>query len=377
MRVFKSTFLISLLLIIFQMACYTIWLKSVLRRTKRETVLLVNKRNTVQQKIKTFCPETTTEVVTTISPTTAQSCKKKFRYLTQPTEPKHHDTIDETRCLEMKESSTISLVNFVVSSAPNFLARQIIRETSGSISFVNGLSIKHVFVVGKSTEENTNLKIIKESEEHGDVLFYDYPDNYLNLVYKTLALLQWASENLSTQIIISKTDDDVAVDFFQLSRNLEAILDEVVPNVTASTDAHEKHKNIFENFPVLCGVSYKTEEGPLRDKNNKNYVSIEEYAASTYPTYCGGPMYVMPVTIASRLYELTCDHEMLKNEDVWFTGVIRERIGRGDSNIVRRKYSFAQHYQTSETSFEHREQAIRNAYKSMIDGLKHYEIPYC
>uniref|UniRef100_F7AUG3 Hexosyltransferase n=2 Tax=Ciona intestinalis TaxID=7719 RepID=F7AUG3_CIOIN len=246
-----------------------------------------------------------TEVFTTISPTIIQSRKKKFRYLTQPIEPKHHGNINDTRCLKLKESTTVSLVNFVVSSAPNFFPRQIIRETSGSISFVNGLSIKHVFVVGKSTDENTNLKIINEAEEHGDVLFYDYPDNYLNLVYKTLALLQWASENLSMQTIISKTDDDVAVDFFQLSRNLEEILDEVVQNVTASTDEHEKRKNIFENVPVICGVTYKTGERPLRDIHNKNYASIEEYAASTYPTHCGGPMYVVPVTMASRIYGLT------------------------------------------------------------------------
>uniref|UniRef100_F6W819 Hexosyltransferase n=2 Tax=Ciona intestinalis TaxID=7719 RepID=F6W819_CIOIN len=307
--------------------------------------------------------ETTSET-TNLSSTHTPICKKNFLYLTEPTKHKLNSTYDkEKNCMALKESTSISLVNFVVSSAPNFRARQIIRETSGSVSFVNGLSIKHVFVVGKSTEENTNMKIIKESEEHEDVLFYDYPDTYLNLVYKTLALLQWANENLSTQVIISKTDDDVAVDFLELSKNLKDILDELL------ACENEREKNVFEHFPMICGLDYRVRDVPMRRKSHKNYIPIEEYAPSTYPTFCNGPMYVIPMAIAKDVYKLTCVHEMLRTEDVWFTGIVRDRLGKGDRNIMRRKYPFAQHYQTSETTLEHREHNMRRVHISMVEKI--------
>ncbi|XP_078492224.1 beta-1,3-galactosyltransferase 5-like [Ciona intestinalis] len=315
--------------------------------------------------------KTTTETIKSPASTHTPICKKKFSYITEPTEQKFNSTDKEMKCMALKENTTMSLVNFVVSSAPNFRARQIIRETSGSISFVNGLSIKHVFVVGKSTEENTNKKIIKESEEHGDVLFYDYPDTYLYLVYKTLALLQWANENLSTQIIISKTDDDVAVDFFELSKNFKDILDEV------SAHKNEREKNVFEQFPMICGLQYRVRDVPIRGKKHKNYVSLEEYAPSTYPTFCNGPMYVIPMAIAKDLYKLTCVHEMLRTEDVWFTGIVRDRIGKGDSNIVKRTYPFAQHYQTSQTNLEHREQNMRRVHILMVEKLGYSQIHWC
>ncbi|XP_078483036.1 beta-1,3-galactosyltransferase 5-like [Ciona intestinalis] len=314
--------------------------------------------------------ETTTEA-TKSSSTHTPTCKKKFSYITEPTEQKLNSTNKEIKCSTVKESSTISLVNFVVSSAPNFRTRQIIRETSGSISFVNGLFIKHVFVVGKSTEENTNLEIIQESEKHGDVLLYDYPDNYRNLVYKTLALLQWASENLSTQIIISKTDDDVAVDFLELSKNLKDILNEVLSH------ENESEKNVFDQFPMICGEGHRVRDVPQRGINDKNYVSIEEYAPSTFPTFCMGPMYVMPMALAKDIYDLTCDHGMLRAEDVWFTGIVRDRLGRGDSNIVRHKYPFAQHYQTSLTTLEYREQNMRRVHLSMVNKLEVFKIHWC
>ncbi|XP_078482058.1 beta-1,3-galactosyltransferase 5-like [Ciona intestinalis] len=315
--------------------------------------------------------ETTRE--TTTSPSThTPICKKKFSYITEPTEQKLNSTDKEIKCMAMKGSTTsISLVNFVVSSAPNFLARQIIRETSGSISFVNGLSIKHVFVVGKSTDENTNLKIIKESEKHGDVLFYDYPDTYRNLVYKTLALLQWASENLSTQTIISKTDDDVAVYFLELSKNLKDIFNEV------SAHENERENNVLEQFPLICAVGHRVGDLPMRDKKDKNYVSIEEYAPRKYPAFCMGSMYVMPMALAKDIYDLTCDHGMLRAEDVWFTGIVRDRLGRGDSNIVRHKYLFAQHFQTSLTTLEYREQHMRRMYLLMVNKLEVSKIPWC
>ena len=67
---------------------------------------------------------------------------------------------------------------FVVKSAiDRGLAREIIRRTWGSVSYLEGFKFTTVFVVGKTTPQKQAL-IEEEFERYGDLLQLNIADQY-------------------------------------------------------------------------------------------------------------------------------------------------------------------------------------------------------
>ena len=67
---------------------------------------------------------------------------------------------------------------FVIKSAViNFERRHAIRKTWSTIKAFEGARFEHVFIVGKSNQEDVNTKVIAENNAFGDILQFDQLDS--------------------------------------------------------------------------------------------------------------------------------------------------------------------------------------------------------
>nr|XP_018672879.1 beta-1,3-galactosyltransferase 1-like [Ciona intestinalis] len=273
-------------------------------------------------------------------------------------------------CSESSENVVMCLVNFMLSSSTNFALRQTIRETVGTLSFLNGLSIKNVFVVAKSTEENVNTKILEESDANKDILFIDHFDSYRKIVYKTLAILQWSSENLPPSYFVSKSDDDVRFSASEMSKHMLHLLNPGAKEIISMEDRLRR----IENFPILCGHTLLINPRTCRDRNSIYYLSPEEYQFDFFPDYCNGAMYLMPVSTAKRLFQQVRAEQIIRMEDVWATGILRSKLSEKDQ-IVKREPAFATHFPHLNTS-QLQARTIK-FHQAQLREIKNYNLSYC
>lgn len=137
----------------------------------------------------------------------------------------------------------------------------------------------------------------------------NFIEAYRNLTYKHIMGLKWASsQNCHNPKFIIKMDDDIVVDFYHLSNYLR--------NISASVSRKENY---------LAGYVLR-EVRPIRLRQNKWFVSYEEYEGDLYPDYLSGWMYVTIPTTARRLVHASSAKSMkfFWIDDTWVTGVLRE-----------------------------------------------------
>ncbi|XP_078486756.1 beta-1,3-galactosyltransferase 1-like [Ciona intestinalis] len=274
-------------------------------------------------------------------------------------------------CSATTRTATVCIVCFIISPPNNFVLRQTIRDTEGSISYLNGFNIKYVFVLAKSTDENINKRILEESEKQKDILFIDYVDTYRKIVMKSLTILQWSSENLPSHYFVSKSDDDVRISKTTLTNHLTKLLN--TSNV-ASPERPTLGKGV-ENFPILCGHTLVKNGYPTRDQNSRYYLSTDEYKPNTLPSYCNGAMYVTSVATSKLLYASVKQEEIMPMEDVWASGILRMKLGKEDTNIVKLEPGFAFHF--PDLSTPQAQAKIIEHLKKEITILKNFNVSYC
>lgn len=125
--------------------------------------------------------------------------------------------------------------------------------------------------------------------------------------------MRWASDNLPDHYLYSTGDDDFLVDL--------GIMSETVANGTrlAATDFNG-------TFPIICTFDWRDEAKPFRTKISKWYVSKEEYPFEVYPKFCLGGMYAATVDLVRRLWNESQYSTPMRVDDVWITGLLRERL---------------------------------------------------
>jgi len=105
------------------------------------------------------------------------------------------------------------------------------------------------------------------------------------LVFKSLAGMQWAAENLPNHTLYSYGDDDVFVNLTQLHNLVEE-------NWT--------HFTKLVTFPVIC--VYGGRVHPVRNPQSKYYISKKLYADDVWLRFCIGGFYTTNVATASLFY---------------------------------------------------------------------------
>lgn len=236
-------------------------------------------------------------------------------------------------------NSKYSMIILVKSHANNIRRRNFIGNTWGKKKFINKLQFEIVYVVGVSNAKD-NIALQKENENHGDLLQVSLVESYENLVYKTLAGMQWASETFPEHWFYASMDDDVLPDLIKISNDLQDIIQQekidkgnfsnrkIVADSAKSmiSTSHEKsYDELLTDFdlPIYCGFGYRTKPKPKRLPDSKWFISEKKYFLKQYPAYCFGGFYSMPLKLMHNLYSLSRSLPIFWIDDIWITGFLR------------------------------------------------------
>lgn len=198
---------------------------------------------------------------------------------------------------------SVTLLIMVNSECTNFKHRAAIRESWGSVS-VNDKSVRVIFVLGIPRDQAVQESINLEQVIYNDILIANVTEAYDKLTYKSIAILKWAHTFCSKVKYLIKVDDDI---FFNVRRLLLDL---------------ENNKPV--NSIIGCEES---KNAPVRFFLFKWHVTREQYSADTYPVYITGPAYLITGDIISKLYRATFDVPYFFIEDIFITGLAREKIG--------------------------------------------------
>ncbi|NXI69938.1 B3GT5 galactosyltransferase, partial [Anseranas semipalmata] len=187
------------------------------------------------------------------------------------------------------------LVLLVASSYQHINARMAIRQTWGKERTVASKRLVTYFLLGTTVNLRQQADIAAESQKYKDIIQKDFIDTYYNLTLKTMMGVEWIHKFCNQSSFVMKTDTDVFVNVFYLT---ELLL------------RKKRTTGFFTGF-------LKLHEYPIREKDSKWYVSVEEYPEKTYPPFCSGTGYVLSTDVASQIYNVSESTLFIKLEDVF------------------------------------------------------------
>ncbi|KAG6449931.1 hypothetical protein O3G_MSEX006307 [Manduca sexta] len=173
---------------------------------------------------------------------------------------------------------------------------------------LRSLNIARIFLLARIPENEkliTQAAIKDESEAFDDILQGSFVENYRNLTYKHLMGLQWASTNCYKAKFILKVDDDIV---FNLNKSITFM----------------KTINKTENLVMGYVLEYTK---PRRNKENKWYVTWDEYSRNYYPPYLSGWYYITTPKVATLICDEATYHPKFWIDDILITGILTESLG--------------------------------------------------
>ncbi|KAL0290227.1 UNVERIFIED_CONTAM: Hydroxyproline O-galactosyltransferase GALT3 [Sesamum angustifolium] len=183
----------------------------------------------------------------------------------------------------------------VFSSGNNFERRMALRRTWMQYDAVRAGDVVVRFFIGLHKNKEVNFKLWREAEAYGDIQLIPFVDYYYGLLtYKTIAICILGTNILPAKYIM-KMDDDAFVR-----------IDEVLSSL----------KGKSSNGLLYGHISF--ESAPQRDKDNKWFISDEEWPHSSYPPWAHGPGYIISQDIARFIVEGHQEEDLMlfKLEDV-------------------------------------------------------------
>ncbi|KAF0022313.1 hypothetical protein F2P81_025419 [Scophthalmus maximus] len=215
----------------------------------------------------------------------------------------YHFRINEPQTCEEQKPF---LVLMVPVAPHNRAHRDIIRSTWGGESSVLDKVVKLFFLLGRHRGEGAEQlgeQLLKESNEHRDLIQSDFLDCYKNLTIKTMVMLEWLDSYCSSASYAMKIDSDMFLN---------------VPNLI----------NMLSNAPKTNYMTGLVARGApvLRDPHSKWFVPVELYPHSVYPPYALGLGYVLSSDLPHQLVEAARHVTALYIEDVYL-GLCMQQLG--------------------------------------------------
>uniref|UniRef100_A0A182Q2V5 Hexosyltransferase n=1 Tax=Anopheles farauti TaxID=69004 RepID=A0A182Q2V5_9DIPT len=204
--------------------------------------------------------------------------------------------------------------------------------------FPSGGDVDPAFNVGSGgaeLQDETQLRIMNESEVYGDIIQESFIDSYNNLTLKTIMMLKWVTNNCDGKVkFIMKCDDDT---FVNVPNLLHVLLGGTVPLYKAAISFYDAQsvrvkssKNrLVEAKHLLTGFLF-CEAKPIGDTSSKWYSPTYMYDKDVYPNYLSGTAYLMNLEAVKTLYRASLSTPIFHLEDVYLTGIVADRakIGR-------------------------------------------------
>ncbi|CAK8693035.1 beta-1,3-galactosyltransferase 5-like [Clavelina lepadiformis] len=189
------------------------------------------------------------------------------------------------------------------------------------LRYINGGRFYTIFIVGQTSENLSQSEIDSEAEMYGDILQIALPESYRNISLKTLAGMQWTSQNLPEDFLYSSADDDFLIHVGKVQEVVDVYASEV-------------EKESWPEYPIICMYKVVRESKPIRNKSSKYFVSKEEYKWPDYPQYCLGGMYSTSVSVVRQLFQVSLQLTPLRMDDVWITGILRQQINMPNEMVI-------------------------------------------
>ncbi|XP_013419668.1 beta-1,3-galactosyltransferase 5-like [Lingula anatina] len=203
------------------------------------------------------------------------------------------------------------LVVLVISDPRDFQSRLTFRKTCGNVSEYVGQSVKTVFFVGNSKLQHVEEKIVRESEQFGDLIKVDFVDTYKNYTLKAILALRWVEEYCPRTRFVLKSGHDVSVNYRGLIRFL-------------TRRPAEKSGNLF--------VGFKYVNAPVdRNPRSKHFQTREEFSDSRYPPYVSGFASLLSYDVIKLLHAASL-WKHLFIEDVFLSVLAHENHVRLEHN---------------------------------------------
>lgn len=167
-----------------------------------------------------------------------------------------------------KCTRNVHLLILVKSSLNHFSRRRTIRKTWGFENRFSDVPTRTVFVLGKSYDTDLEKRIKEEHERFGDIVQYDFVDEYYNNTVKTMNAIKWASKYCSDARFYFFSDDDMYVsvkNLLRYLRNPREYPDYLIEEVQGKQSQH----NLPSDTVLFTGYVFRSY--PLRHQISKWY----------------------------------------------------------------------------------------------------------
>ncbi|OCT90414.1 hypothetical protein XELAEV_18019027mg [Xenopus laevis] len=198
------------------------------------------------------------------------------------------------------------LLLLIPSMPQDVLVRDVLRKTWANESLVPGISIKRIFLLGRSFVNDTEISVRQESSTFHDIIQQDFLDTYRNLTIKTLMGIEWVSRLCPRVSYVMKVDGDMFFNPWFLVRQI------LQPEKPLKLE-------FFTGLKITIGT-------PFRSMKSKWYISYKTYPKFFYPYYCSGTGYVFSGDLSPKIYKEAMGLTLIPFEDV-FLGFCLERMG--------------------------------------------------
>ncbi|XP_065287303.1 beta-1,3-galactosyltransferase 1-like isoform X2 [Dermacentor albipictus] len=207
-------------------------------------------------------------------------------------------------------NGSVHFLVLVQSAVKNFERRALVRDTWGSVcrrndSAAGGTALCRLgFVLGTSPDPVLEYRLRDEASRHGDLVQSNFMDSYYNLSLSTVTGLRWAQENCKRYAYLVKADDDAFVNLAALREYLAA--------------GSRRRRRAIIGY-LMKGFR------PNRNRASKWFTSPQLFAKARLPDFVSGFAYAVTHDAVGPLYAAARMTHMFPFEDVYVTGMCRER----------------------------------------------------
>lgn len=250
----------------------------------------------------------------------------------------------------------ILAIAFISIKTDSFEKRKQIRSTWANVSKFPKLRI--IFALGLASDPKIEKLIVEESKKYNDIVQEDFVDTYYNLTTKMIMSFKWISEYCDRSPFILRINDDVVLNTPIFLKYLERLL--------------AQNNGVFKYS--LIG-DYASHKGPHRDKDDKYYVSYEQFNGTLYDPFVYGNAYILTTDLARYFYLLSemrnCPPFSTWMEDVYF-GILAKNI---KANIIAVNRHFNYYDRPDENLVKQHPELFDNMYLSVVwndDDYKYF-----
>jgi len=201
-------------------------------------------------------------------------------------------------------STNIQLIVLVCSTAKHRDRRNLIRQSFGdcrNLQYMHKSTCHLIFSLGQMHDEKMDENVIREAQEHNDIIICDLQESYVNITAKIICTYKWLSTVSANFDFMIKLDDDIYIN---------------VPGIVHYLSSLNSKKRFYG------GVTY---QGKV-PRSGRHNVPMRIFSRDYFPLYCKGANYVLSSDLLPALVNQMHTTPAFPVEDA-YTGVLMEALG--------------------------------------------------